>query len=77
MLKAHGDAAGGGTGGLTVPQPSIFVQGGGMRIDSEKWNEETERQREEDEGGFGLVTWLAGLMAVGGLFLIWYMERPL
>ncbi len=46
-----------------------------MRIDSEEWNKEMERQRQETNEGFGVITWLAGLMAFGATFLIWYVEH--
>lgn len=46
-----------------------------MRFDVKKWYEEAERERLEHQDGFGAITWLAGLLAVGGLFLLWYLEQ--
>lgn len=42
-----------------------------------KWYDDTERERQEHQDGFGVVTWIAGLMALGGLFLLYCLERPL
>ncbi len=50
-----------------------------MRIDSKQWadwlKEEAKLESEEINRNSGVVLWLTGLLAVAGLFGLWWVER--